>query len=190
MRLPTVAAVLLLAMAAPLAAQAQARPDPAAEHRAMQTRAEAGEAEAMWELGMMLLNGHGAPEDEAAAYRWVRAAGEAGYENGMISTAVMLALGQGTAKDPVQAREWYRKAAERHRSAHALRGLAGMLLTGEGGPTDLTRGLAYLELAHEGGDEPAARILERAGTQIAAQVERKAVDAIKAEWVAAHGRPE
>lgn len=189
MRASVFAAVLLLAAATPLIAQAQQRPDPVTEHREMRARAEAGEAEAMWELGMMLLNGHGAPKDEAAAYRWVRAAGEAGFENGMISTAVMLALGQGTPKDPAQAREWYRKAAERHGSAHALRGLGGMLLTGEGGPTDLTRGLAYLELAQEGGDQPAAQILARAGSQLAAQVDRKAVDAIKSDWVAQNGRP-
>lgn len=190
MRVPILASILLLAAAAsPALSQARTPPDAAVPYRDMRARAEAGDAAAQWELGMMLLNGDGAPKNEREAYRWVRASGEAGHENGMISTAVMLAMGQGVARDPAQARDWYRRTAETHGSAHALRGLAGMLITGEGGPTDLNRGMAYLQLADEAGDENAARLLAIVGPQVGAQIDPGRVEALKAEWIAAHGRP-
>lgn len=190
MRAVVLASILLLGAAAPALAQAQQPPDAAAQYRDVRTRAEAGDAEAQWNLGMMLLNGRGVARDETQAFTWVKRAADAGYENGMISTAVMLAMGQGTAKDEAQARDWYRRAAETHRSAHALRGYAGMLIMGQGGPQDAERGLAYLELAGEGGDENALRILEVIAPQAAGQVDRARVDGFKAEWVAAHGRPD
>jgi hypothetical protein len=190
MRLPILASILLLAAAGPALAQAPVPTHAVAEHRDMRARAETGDALAQWELGMMLLNGHGAPKNEREAYRWVRASGEAGNESGMISTAVMLAMGQGVARDPAQARDWYRRTAETHGSAHALRGLAGMLITGDGGPTDLNRGMAYLQLADEAGDENAGRLLEIVGPQVGADVDPARVEALKAEWVAAHGRPD
>lgn len=190
MRAVVLASILLMAAAAPALAQAQTPPEAAAQYRDVKARAEAGDAEAQWNLGMMLLNGEGTTRNEREAWRWVRASGDAGYENGMISTAVMLALGQGTTKDEAQARDWYRRAAETHGSAHALRGHAGMLLTGQGGPQEVERGLAYLELAVEGGDENARRILDAIAPQVAGRVDRARVDAMKAEWVAAYGRPD
>jgi len=190
MRAIVLASIILLGFATPALAQAQQSPDAAATYRDISVRAEAGDADAQWTLGMMLLNGDGTPRDEREAYAWVRRAGDAGHENGMISTAVMLAMGQGTAKDEAQARDWYRRAAETHTSAHALRGYAGMLIMGQGGPQEAERGLSYLELAGEGGDENALRILEVIAPQAAGQVDRARVDGFKAEWVAAHGRPD
>ncbi|MBX9575879.1 MAG: sel1 repeat family protein [Caulobacteraceae bacterium] len=190
MRAVILASILLLGAASPALAQAPTPPDAATQYRDMKTRAEAGDAEAQWNLGMMLLNGEGTTRNEREAWRWVRASGDAGYENGMISTAVMLALGQGTTRDEAQARDWYRRAAERHRSAHALRGYAGMLIMGQGGPQEAERGLAYLELAGEGGDENALRILDAIAPQVAGRIDRPRVDALKAEWVAARGRPD
>lgn len=190
MRWSILASILFLAAATPAAVAAQTPSEAAALYRDMKVRAEAGDAEAQWEIGMMLLNGDGVTRNEREAWRWVRASGDAGHEKGMISTAVMLALGQGTAPDPAQARDWYRRAAERHGSAHALRGLAGMLITGEGGAADLTLGAAYLELASEAGDAYAARILEAIGPELAEQVDRRKVDSLKSDWVARHGRPD
>lgn len=165
-----------------------ARPEEAYRH--LRIAADAGDWRAQWEVGMMLLEGRGVPADPAEAYRHVRTSGEAGHAPGMISTAVMLAMGQGVARDPAQARVWYLRAAERHNSAHALRGLAGMLLTGEGGPPDLNRGMAYLEMALEAGDEVAPRLMEVVGSRIEGRYDRAEVDRIKADWIAARGKPD
>ncbi|HEV2083152.1 MAG TPA: tetratricopeptide repeat protein [Brevundimonas sp.] len=190
MRLSVAVSILFLATATPAVVAAQTPPDAASTYRDFRTRAEAGDAAAQWEVGMMLLNGHGVARNDAEAYRWVRKSGEQGNESGMISTAVMLAMGQGVGRDPGAARDWYRRAAETHGSAHALRGLAGMLLMGDGGAPEPERGLAYLELAAEGGDAPAAQILEAVAPQAAGKLDRAQVDAFKTEWIAAHGRPD
>lgn len=198
MRLLVLASIVALSAAGPAAAgappaQPQAIPNPSDRTWTYATAlaaAESGDPEAQWNLGMILLNGQGVAADEREAYRWVRASGEAGYKDGMISTAVMLAMGQGVARDPAAARDWYVRAARQHRSAHALRGLAGMLIMGDGGPADLNRGLAYLELAQEAGDANAAYLIGQVGPAIAPQIDRSRVDALKAEWIAEHGRPQ
>lgn len=158
-----------------------------ARRDALRLQADAGDAEAQWELGMMLLNGQGGPADAVEARRYVRLSAESGYVSGQISMAVMLALGQGGAVDAPQARLWYGRAAEQN-SAHALRGLGMMLITGEGGPSDPDLGRAYLELAVEAGEPNARRIivyLDREGVAY----DRGRVDKAKADWIARRGRP-
>ena len=164
------------------------RPELAYAH--LRAAAEDGDWRAQWEVGMMLLEGRGVAADPVEAYRWVRMSGDAGHPPGMISTAVMLAIGQGVRRDPTQARVWYLRAAETHNSAHALRGLAGMLITGDGGSVEVELGLAYLELALEAGDEIAPRLMEVVGPDIEGQYDRAEVDRIKAEWITMHGRPD
>jgi len=149
--------------------------------------AQMDHAPSQWYVGMSMLNESGAEHDEREAYRWVRRSGEAGFLNGELSTAVMLALGQGVAEDDVEARKWYERAVNKN-SAHALRGLGFMMLTGEGGPRDPVRGFAYLQLAAEGGDGEA---VERAASfrSELSEDELEAADAIVKQWLAEHGRP-
>lgn len=181
------------ALARPVETAASARqsipasPDPAAERQALLRAADAGNAAAQWELGMMLLNGRGGPADAVGARRQVRRSAEAGYVNGQISYAVMLALGQGGPTDEPEARVWYQRAAEQG-SAHALRGLGAMLLVGQGGAADPILGMAYIELAAEAGDEMAGVLMERLRSQ-GVRFDRIAVDKAKAEWVGRRGYP-
>lgn len=86
MRWSILASILFLAAATPAAVAAQTPSEAAALYRDMKVRAEAGDAEAQWEIGMMLLNGDGVTRNEREAWRWVRASGDAGHEKGMIST--------------------------------------------------------------------------------------------------------
>lgn len=140
-----------------------------------------------WELGMMYLDGIGTVADPEEAYRWVSRAAEAGNVNGMISRGVMLATGEGVAEDDAAARHWYQRAAEsgRHGFGHALRSLGAMLATGEGGPVDLPRGIAYLRIGAAAGDEHAPRILEAWRGRITDEVDRQARQ-IADRWQADH----
>lgn len=165
----------------------QSRDDLKTQRAMQRAAADAGDAEAQWTLGMMLLNGEGGPADPVEARRYVRMAAEQGLLEGQISMAVMLALGQGGPVDAVQARVWYGRAAEQG-SAHALRGLGMMLVVGEGGPEEPDLGRAYLEMAFEAGDENAAILIgvfDREGFPFS----RAAVDKAKADWIARRGRP-
>lgn len=148
-------------------------------------------AYAQWRLGMMILNGVGTSADPARAYEWVARAADNGAVRGMISRAVMLATGEGVAPDPTAAREWYRRAAEKGElgNAHALRGLGGMLVHGEGGPVELARGYAYLTLAQEGGDENAPLILRDIEPRMEELTRRQAAN-IAAAWRIEHGDPQ
>ena len=184
--------IALSALAAALALSSGAiaaptRQDQASDYAATRALADQGDAAARWRLGMMYLDGDGVAADEAAAYGHVRQAAEQGYRPAMISLAIMLAIPQGVAENDVEAREWYEKAA-RAGSSHALRGLGGMYLTGEGGPPDGPRAVAYLELARDGGDEFAGMMLQEIMVLPDPQL-RQRIDTLKSEWVSRHGRP-
>lgn len=142
-----------------------------------------------WELGMMHLRGIGTPANPQESYRWVARAAEAGEVRGMISRAVMLATGEGVPEDDAAARQWYERASRLDDPllAHALRGLGGMLVIGEGGPADVPRGIAYLRIAEGGGDELARVGLQRFANLITPEVDRDAAR-IAAEWLAARRR--
>jgi TPR repeat protein len=74
--------------------------------------------------------------------------------------ADLFAAGRGTPVDLAAARHWYEVAAE-GRSAYAARRLAEMLMAGEGGPADLTRGWSFLTMAALEGDREARNIGRR-----------------------------
>lgn len=140
---------------------------------------------AKWQLGMRLLNGDGAAVNEREAYRWVASAADEGNISGMISRAVMLAMGQGVTEDDVAARSWYQKAlgVNAPGRAHAMRGLGGMLATGEGGPADPVTAYAYLTLAAEGGDALASRMIGLLGDVFTPEVQQSATPVIE-RWKA------
>lgn len=142
---------------------------------------------AQWRLGMMHLQGIGTPADPAEAWPWVVRASESGEVNAMISRAVMLATGEGVTEDDVAARDWYRRASETDDPlfAHALRGLGGMLIEGEGGPADVARGIAYLRIASAANDENAALLLSVTAQPVTPQVDAAARE-IADRWIAQH----
>ena len=156
----------------------------------MRTAAESGRDQAefaQWRLAMMYLQGVGGTPDAAEAYRWVVRASEGGSESAMISRAVMLATGEGVAEDDAAARSWYQRVAESGdvSFAHGLRGLGGMLISGEGGPADLPRGVAYLRIAQAGNDANAAQLLEHYRDRITAEVDREAWIIVR-QWMREH----
>jgi uncharacterized protein len=161
-------------------------PDPERSAAYFRRAAEGGHAAAQWHYGMVLL--HGEPKDEIGAYMWIRKAAEGGDLRGMLSTAVMLATGEGVGENDPEARTWYQRAANDFASAHALRGLGGMLLEGEGGANDTARGWAYITLAADAGEETAKVGREHFADRVSARDRRKS-RMIAAKWIAEHGKP-
>jgi TPR repeat protein len=150
--------------------------------------AQQGDRRAQRRVGVALLEGVGTDPDPRKAFDWFLKAANAGEINAMIDVAVMLATGEGgVPKDEPQARTWYQKAAELG-AAHGLRGLGLMLYVGQGGPVDQARGQAYVELAVEGGDDLAPRLMEQLKLTPASG-DRPAIDRIKANWLASHPKP-
>ncbi len=75
-------------------------------------KAEAGDANAQYNLGWMCAKGWGVPKDEAEAVKWYRKAAEQGHANAQYNLGSKYADGVGVAEDDAEAVGWYRKAAE------------------------------------------------------------------------------
>jgi TPR repeat protein len=77
----------------------------------LQKAAEAGNVEAMRNLGSLYANGWGVTMDWAESHRWYQKAAEAGDIDGMRSLDAMFYHGLGRASNYAQALEWFQKAA-------------------------------------------------------------------------------
>ena len=77
-------------------------------------RAEAGDAAAQYDLGVMYANGLGVPEDDAEAVRWLRLAADQGRVNIQFLLGSIYETGRGVRRQNyVQAHMWYNLAASR-----------------------------------------------------------------------------
>ena len=126
----TLSLALFGALTAP--AMAQERP-------AMQSKCEAGDARACYELGVHCQNGVGGPVDLEKARRWYELGCQGGERWGCAFLGKMLKKGDGGPQDLERARELLLKSCAADRIAEMKEecGLAAfMVLSGDGGPED------------------------------------------------------
>jgi hypothetical protein len=71
--------------------------------KTIQERAEQGNADAQYNLGVMYDNGQGVPQDKAEAVKWYRKAAEQGHARSQFSLGLMYAVGEGVPMDKVKA---------------------------------------------------------------------------------------
>jgi uncharacterized protein len=71
-----------------------------------QPLAEAGDASAQYNLGLLYLDGHGVPQNSAEAANWFRRAAEQDYTQAQHNLGAMYGSGQGVKRDYVQAYKW------------------------------------------------------------------------------------
>jgi len=114
-------------------------------------RAEAGNAQAMLDLGLDYYDGKGVPKDDKQALLWSRQAAEAGSPLGMARVGWMYDQGYGAEKDYKQAFSWYRKAAEAG-NAPGMTGLGWMYKEGLGVAQDYKQAVYWSRRAAEAGD--------------------------------------
>lgn len=94
-----------------------------------------GDADAMFELYVLLATGQGCEPDEAAALEWCKRAAEAGSARAMANLGGFYATGRGVPQDEALAISWYTRAAEAgHGRAAATLGV--MTAEGQGVPAD------------------------------------------------------
>jgi len=82
--------------------------------------AQAGDAHAEYNLGLIYAAGKGVPQDYAKAIEWYRKAADQGVAAAQYNLGIMYANGQGTAADPQEAAKWFLKAADQGVRAAAL----------------------------------------------------------------------
>ena len=87
--------------------------------------AEAGDAEAQFDLGFMYDTGRGVPQDDAEAVRWYRLAADQGYFRALNNLGGMYGTGAGVPQDWVQAHMWYNLSASRRTGEDRERAVRG-----------------------------------------------------------------
>jgi len=79
----------------------------------LKPHAEAGDAEAQYNIGWMYLNGYGLAMNDSLALEWWQRASEQGYTDASFSIAMLYSLGEGqVGKDMDKAIEYYLMAVE------------------------------------------------------------------------------
>ena len=109
-------------------------------------KAEKGDAQAQFWLGVSYADGKGVAKDQVQAVSWWRKAAVQGYDNAQLALGVCYANGTGVAKDQVQAVKWTRKGAEQG-NVGCLEAMGVKYANGLGVTKNLIEAYAYLSLA-------------------------------------------
>ena len=121
------------------------------------TAAQAGDAGAQFNLGLMYANGTGVLKDSAEAVRWYRLAADQGLAEAQRNLGGMYANGNGVLKDGAEAVRWFRLAADQG-LAEAQYNLGVMYFEGSGVPRDIVTAHMWLNIASANGMEGAAEL--------------------------------
>ena len=118
--------------------------------------AEAGDANAQYNLGVMYSKGEGVLQDYKEAVKWYLLAAEQGDANAQFNLGVMYRKGEGVLQDDKEAAKWYLLAAEQG-YASAQYNLGLMYAKGEGVLQDDVKAHMWWNIAASlGGHETAA----------------------------------
>ena len=103
---------MLLALLAflPWSASAGMTPEEVKAFEGYKAKAEKGDAEAQYNLGLCYFYGTGVAKDEVEAVKWYRKAAEQGDAKGQCNLAACYARGTGVAKYPVEAYAYWNLA--------------------------------------------------------------------------------
>ena len=99
-RLALAGMVVVLLGAAPLAQTTEPAQDDSVD--AIRTRANAGDADAQFNLGAMYRTGKGVPEDFGEAETWFRKAAEQGHAGASFALGFMYVRGSGVPQDDIE----------------------------------------------------------------------------------------
>ncbi len=147
-RWTTFFAAVVLVVATAVVGSAQ--PEPIEELRA---RAEQGDAEAQFSLGINYEYGlGGVPQDQAEAVRWIRLAAEQGDHGAQNILGGFYQSGNGVLQNDAEAVRWWRMAAEQG-NLLAYYGLALQYFNGDGVPQDDVFAHMWANLAAAGASD-------------------------------------
>jgi TPR repeat protein len=108
--------------------------------------AEAGDAVAQYQLGVLYAEGKGVAHDDALAAVWFRRSALQGNANAQYDLAASYSEGVGVDKDEAEAAKWFRRAADQ-RMGFAQLNLGMLYASGRGVPKDSVEALKWMELA-------------------------------------------
>ena len=157
----------------------------------VRTRAESGEAEAQYYLGVMYKTGDWVQKNDTEAARWYRLATDQGHADVQATLGNMYAMGVAIPENLDAALRYSRLAANQG-NARGLSNLAGMYEIGLGVPQNDVMAYMYMNLAASRESRPAPRrIWGQARDEAAARLtpdQRAEGQRLALEWDAAHPR--
>ena len=122
-----------------------------------QKAAEAGNANAMNELGSVYVNGQGVERNIERGVGWYEKAAQSGSTAAMENLGSLYENGYGVEQDYEKAEEWYRKGAERYRkeaeagTVAAMASLGKCYINGKGVTADSEEALRWFTKSLEAG---------------------------------------
>ena len=88
------------------------------EIAALRVKANAGDADAQYNLGVWYNFGHGVPQDSVQAVAWIRKAADQGLVGAQFNLGNAYRDGQGVPQDYVESHKWFNLAASRMSAAN------------------------------------------------------------------------
>jgi TPR repeat protein len=166
-----VSSVIVLALtaasAAPPEKQEPTRPETTktapltpSEVAELQTKAEAGDADAQLKFGKAYQEGNGVPQNDVLAAGWFKKAAEQGDCAGENNLGIAYRMGEGVERNKEEAVRWYSKAAK-HGCAPAMFNLGVSYYNGDGVPSNVFTAYAWFLLAQHMGDKVADDAVQR-----------------------------
>ncbi|NGZ26693.1 MAG: sel1 repeat family protein [Magnetococcales bacterium] len=123
---------------------------------AVQDKADAGDAEAQYQVAVRYAEGEGVGKNPEEAAKWFQKSADNGDVDAMVMMGILFENGQGVKKDLSQAAQWYEKAAQRGHSEGQYY-IAMMYAYGQGVKKDLLQAGKWLEVGAANKDERAVR---------------------------------
>ena len=102
----------------PVRPPAQTVPTDTPEIAALRVKANAGDADAQYNLGVWYNFGHGVPQDSVQAIAWIRKAADQGLVGAQFNLGNAYRDGQGVPQDYVESHKWFNLAASRMSAAN------------------------------------------------------------------------
>ena len=127
--------------------------------------ADAGDARAQSNIGVLFDKGQVVAEDDIEAVRWFTLSAESGFPSGQFNLGVMYGQGAGVAQNLTTALRWY-QAAARQGHPQAQMALVSAYFSGNGATTDAGLAYMWMMIAAESGFETAVNDLPDFGAQI------------------------
>lgn len=113
-------------------------------------KAEAGDAQAQVDIGVMYIKGEGTSKDAAKAFEWFQKAAAQGNARAQYDLGLIYHHGEGVSKNAGKAMEWYQKAAAQG-YANAQYNLGVMYGDGDVIPKDAAKSAEWHQKAAENG---------------------------------------
>ena len=124
------------------------------------SRAEEGDLDAQYRIGIHLFNGIGVSVDKCEAFKWFKRASESGYIKSMSFYGYCYFEGEGVAMDKLEGIKWFTRSAEAGYAA-AQYALGRFYEDGNGVTVDLRTAIKWYTLASEAGNSNAKKALAR-----------------------------